>query len=385
MQLRRAVHPYRHRPPARRGDRCAARPVERDRPRRRSLLPPETSSTGSSTTSTSPAMRSNPGLRLQPLGPAPHAGQRARRLRARRRRERETRRARPPVLVLLPVQRLQQHARGRLGDDPARLRRPGCARCARRPTGRGRVQLARGSGARRVGRREARAGRRAPRRLSGSGLSCEQVLGRAVARELGGGRSRLRRHARPAPRALAAGPDDPERRGCGEGRVSVDRLRGPLGRAAEGVLQRADRPEPEDAVDEADHLVRRLARPELRGADGRGFRYRDDRLLLLRGREGLEGARAAPQQPRSARHYPRRRPGPRGLRGRPCDLDSGRAAAHRASAVVGPDHLCIREDVRQAPRPLPRARRAPRSDRGRHHVRAVAAARRARPDRKRVG
>ena len=33
------------------------------------------------------------------------------------------REARAPVLVLLPVQRLQQHARGRLGDDPARLRR----------------------------------------------------------------------------------------------------------------------------------------------------------------------------------------------------------------------------------------------------------------------
>ena len=38
--------------------------------------------------------------------------------------------ARAPVLVLLPVQRLQQHARGRLGDDPARLRRGRRARGA---------------------------------------------------------------------------------------------------------------------------------------------------------------------------------------------------------------------------------------------------------------
>ena len=47
----------------------------------------------------------------------------AHRLRPRRDRPRLSRQARAPVLVLLPVQRLQQHARGRLGDDPARLRR----------------------------------------------------------------------------------------------------------------------------------------------------------------------------------------------------------------------------------------------------------------------
>ena len=36
---------------------------------------------------------------------------------------RRSRQARAAVLVLLHLQRLQQHARGRLGDDPARLRR----------------------------------------------------------------------------------------------------------------------------------------------------------------------------------------------------------------------------------------------------------------------
>ena len=40
-------------------------------------------------------------------------------------------------------------------------------------------------------------------------------------------------------------------------RVSVDRVRGPLGRAAAGVLQRPDRPEPEDPVDAADRVVAR--------------------------------------------------------------------------------------------------------------------------------
>ena len=44
-------------------------------------------------------------------------------LRPRRRRAGASRRSRAPVLVLLRLQRLQQHARGRLGDDPAQLRR----------------------------------------------------------------------------------------------------------------------------------------------------------------------------------------------------------------------------------------------------------------------
>ena len=136
--------------------------------------------------------------------------QRARRLRARRRRGGVSGKARSPVLVLLPVQRLQQHARGRLGDDPARLRRSRRARGARRPAGRGRIQLARGSRARNLGRRQARGGRRASRRVPGSRLPCQQVLGRALARELGRGRRWLRRHARSAPRALPACRDDPE-------------------------------------------------------------------------------------------------------------------------------------------------------------------------------
>ena len=75
-----------------------------------------------------PGQCARSGLRLQPLGSAPDGGQRARRVRARRRRGGVLRKARPSVLVLLPLQRLQQHARGRLGDDPARLRR------ARRPS-----------------------------------------------------------------------------------------------------------------------------------------------------------------------------------------------------------------------------------------------------------
>ena len=52
-------------------------------------------------------------------------GARAGRLRARGDRARPPGQGRAPVLALLPLQRLQQHARGRLGDDPAELRRGG--------------------------------------------------------------------------------------------------------------------------------------------------------------------------------------------------------------------------------------------------------------------
>ena len=52
-------------------------------------------------------------------------------------------------------------------------------------------------------------------------------------------------------------PSDPAAAKSG---LPVDRLRGPLGRAAAGVLQRADRAEPEEAVDAPDRVVAGLAR-----------------------------------------------------------------------------------------------------------------------------
>ena len=165
----------------------------------------------------------------------------------------------------------------------------------------------------------------------------------------------------------------------------MDRLRRALGRAAEGLLQRADRPEPEDAVDAADHVVRGLARSELRDPDRRSVRHRVDGLLLLRGREGLAGAHATPHQPAPAPRRRRHVARPRDLRGRTGDLDARRAAADRPPTVVGPDHLRLGEDVRQATRPVPRAGRAPHPDRGRHDVRAMAADRGDRPARNRVG
>ena len=201
------------------GRRCALRrfdgrppgPLERLRPRedrpdggrpRRALrVPPRL-----------PGERARAGLHVRAVGPPAHAGLRPRDLRARGVGEDGAPEARAAVLVLLPLQRLQQHARGRLGDDPARLRRRRRGGCARRATGRGRLQLARGCREGGVGRRQARDRRRYPsRRLSGRRLAREQVHRRPVPRQLGRGGGRLRRHAGTAPRAHAGRPHDPER------------------------------------------------------------------------------------------------------------------------------------------------------------------------------
>ena len=78
------------------------------------------------------------------------------------------------------------------------------ARGADEGAGRGRLQLARGRRARRLGRREARDRRRhAPGRLPGGRLAREQVHRGALPRQLRRRGRRLRRHRRPASRAHA--------------------------------------------------------------------------------------------------------------------------------------------------------------------------------------
>ncbi len=210
--LRREVRPDRRRPPVRRADRGLARALERHRPgqdrpcRRRSRqslrLSPRL-----------PGLDARTGLRLRALDEAAHRGKRSHGVRPRRERALRAREARSPVLALLHLQRVQQPARRRLGDDPAQLRRCRCGRSDRRGARHGRLQLPRGRRARRLGRGQARAGRQhASRRLPGFRLARQQVHRGAVHRQLGGGRCGLRRHARPASRAPPGRQDDPERR-----------------------------------------------------------------------------------------------------------------------------------------------------------------------------
>ncbi len=270
-----------------------------------------------------PRQRSRPRLRLRALGTPDHGGRCPDRLRPRRHRAWRAGKALAPVLVLLRLQRLEQPARGRLGDGPARLRRERPARGARHGARVDRLQLARGRRARGLGRRQARARRRdASGRLSRGRVAREQVHGGALPRELGRAGRRLRRHAGAACRSAPDREDDLERARRGSGGVPLDRLRRALGRAAGGVLQRPDRAQSEAAVDGADRMVGGVERPELRGADRRSVRDECDGLLLHGGREGLAQPRPAPPRPgcspysssgrcsRSSSSPPFGRPGP---------------------------------------------------------------------------
>ena len=117
-----------------------------------------------------------------------------------------------------------------------------------------RLQPARGRGAGDLGRREARARRRDASRRSPRGrLACELLRRGALPGQLGRRASAATtrrgptREIRPVVRTI---PSDPRRRApCFHGSGSRA-----LGRASEGVLQRADRAEPQDSVDGADRV-----------------------------------------------------------------------------------------------------------------------------------
>ena len=194
-----------------------------------------------------------------------------------------------------------------------------------------------------MGRRQARAGRRHPPRRHPADGSHANFYGEALYLGSSGRGRRLRRHARADVRRPAGRADDPERSGRGRTRVSLDRVRGPMGRAPAGVLQRPDRAEPEDAVDRADRAGREDWRDaELRRAGRRRVRTGGDRLLLRRRRDGLAGARAARAPIRSSRPRARRA---RAAARRPAlahDLAAVGSAALGAPASVGPDPRRLR-------------------------------------------
>ena len=187
----------------------------------------------------------DPGLRLRAAGRAasPRATA-ADGLRPRRHRSRLPGPARAPVLDLLRLQRLEQPARGRLGDDPARLRRRRRRRGARRRSRR-EVGYSQHEGAERAdwddgparGRRRHAPGRLPGRRLARELLRRRRSTSAARARRASAATTRPARPASCVPRVHTI-PSDPADGARG---LPLDRLRGPLGRAAAGVLQRPDR------------------------------------------------------------------------------------------------------------------------------------------------
>ncbi len=360
MRSGRALQADRRRLALQRTDRRAARAVERVRPRqdrpdrarpRRALrVPPRL-----------PRQRARPRMLVRALGAPHHRGNRADRLRPRRDGSEASRQARAPVLALLRLQRLEQPPRGRLGDGAARLRRTGCAGGARERARLDRLQPARGSRACRLGRGQARARRRAARRVSGSRLARELLRAGALRRQLRRPGRRLRRHARPARRPEPRRAHDPERDLGRANGVSVGRVRGAVGRAAGRVLQRPDRAEPQGPVDRADHLVGDLAGPEHRRPDRRDPRDGRHGLLLHRGREGLDRADPTRARPGDDDHRAHGAAGARALHRREGDVAADGAAPGRAPPDVGPDPLGRRPDVRRTRAALPRDRAAPAS------------------------
>ena len=212
-------------------------------------------------------------------------------LRARRDRAGVPGQAGAPVLVLLRLQRLEQQARGRLGDDPARLRRghPAPRRWPRGPT---EVGYSQHSSAERAdwgddklelvggthpvvypaaGSRPTSSRRALPDAQPVEGVGCDDARG-------------------PSPRSARPWRPSPPTR--------ADYLRaypwlgfdGRWGEQQRSFFNGPTAPNDEDPVDRADHLVEgELARQELHGPGGRRGQHLGDRLLLRRGRGRLGG------------------------------------------------------------------------------------------------
>ena len=296
-----------------------------------------------------PRQRAPARLRLPPLAAAPRSRARPHGLRAHRERPRAPGQARAPVLVLLRLQRLEQPARGRLGDDPDRLRRVDGRR--RRSTSR----RSRSGTASTKGRsgppgtiRSSSASARTRSSIRPTARTRTSTERRCIsAAPPRRGSAATTRAGRPSTcgRAVVTIPSD---KAAAHARVSVDRVRGPLGRAPSGVLQRARRAEPQGAVDASDHLGGGLAQPELHRARQHALRAGSDRLLLRCGRARLAVARAARGEP--ARLQPRaRRPRPPGhLPALADDVAAHRSAPPRPPARLGADAGRLGADVRRA-------------------------------------
>ena len=166
---------------------------------------------------------------------------------------------------------------------------------------RGRLQLARGRRARRRGRTTSSSSwtGRIPVVYPAAGSHANKftaALWLGSSAEAGVGCDDTRgphREIRPVVETI---PSDPAR---GRAAFPWIAFEGRWGELAEGVLQRPDRPEPQDPVDAADRVVETAGGPELRGSDRRALRDERHRLLLHRRRARL--ARPDPAAAQSRR------------------------------------------------------------------------------------
>ena len=238
-----------------------------------------------------PGQPARGGLRLRAVGRGRRRGRAAHDVRPRGDRGRSRGPAGLAVLVLLPVQRLHQQARGRLGDDPARLRRRRCDRGARPDPLE--VGYSQHEGLEVAGWDDPKL-----QIVDGTHPVVHAAAGSHAnyyddALYLGtSGRAgvRLRRHPRPGRRrapAVAVIPSDPEAAAAAYPWIGFP---GAMGAARGGVLQRADRPEHQGELDPPDQLPGGEGpRRQLRGARRRPVRHLRHRLLLQRGLRRVGG------------------------------------------------------------------------------------------------
>ena len=247
----------------------------------------------------------SPGCGYEQLGPAHLGRPPADGLRARRDRARLPRPARAAVLVLLRLQRLEQPARRRLGDDPARLRRatpPKRWRSAR-------PRSATASTRERSGRTGATtssssstalirsSSRRPARTRTSSATGC--YLGSSASRA-SAATTRRGPHETLRP-AVATIPSDPA---AARAEFPWIDFQGRWGELQPAFFNGPTGPNLKTQWTQPITLVGGLARPELRRPGRQRFRDRGDRLLLPGDRQRVEGAR--PARPPSTPVHPGR-------------------------------------------------------------------------------
>ena len=277
------------------------------------------------------------------------AGPQADHLRPRRQRAGRDRR-RPAVLVLLVLQPVQRRARGRLGDDPARLGRYELGRRgARAGAGPDRPGTARRRRAGSLGLVQARARRRPSGGLPGVGIARELLRRRALSRHRPERRGlRLRRLAR-AIEPYRGRHRGRARRDRNDRTVRLAQLRGQVGTVRARAQQRPRRARPARPVARAVPMDGGLALVEPDRAARLDVRPERDRRVLRRDRGRLGRVQQALPPPRSD---PAAGCGTRPLRGVPGTTNGLEPCTVRAARAVAPH----RPDHRGRCARLPRAR-----------------------------
>ena len=281
-----------------------------------------------------PGQPARGGLRLRGVGASRGSGRRADDVQPRDDRGRSGRPARPAVLVLLPLQRLHQQARGRLGDGPARLRRRRRG-AGPRPDTRSRsatpsTRASRSPSGTTRSSRSSTAPTRSCTAAAGSHANYyDDALYLGTSAEQGFGCDDTRGPADDLSPTIAVIPSDPA---AAKAEFPWIGFQGRWGQREEAFYNGPTGPNTKDELDPPDQLPgAERPRPQLRRACRRPVRHLGHRLLLQHRLERVRGRPQARRQPRA--------PARSSWRCSPCSW-SGCCAAppgHRSLPCASPD------------------------------------------------